>query len=425
MPNKVATQRRNNRHFRHIRPSQPRSIVRRIINRNRVGEERPKFFCAASRLATTVAGHSLLHLAWFPTFRFDFKAAMSTHSDSILPTAQWQFAPHSPILSAVQSPVIAVDSGPVTDPVFPARTEMASPEERLSLAEALVDAFEPAPVVPYQRAKVANVWNVPFDQVTMDSALDGIASMVAERKPRYVITANLNYAMLAAEDDSLKPITDGASMILADGQPIVWRSQLNSAEDRLPCRVAGSEMIFRLAAKAAQSGWRIYFLGAEPGIAQACADNLSARYPGMVVAGVHSPPYRKLTPAEIEQQLSDIRSAKPDILLVAFGQPKGEKWIAENYRSLGVPVSIQVGASFDFAAGRVERAPLWVQKIGFEWAHRMLGDPKRLLPRYCQNFKFLAVTVAREWIDFANRRFGEHPPAQNDSPLEDRRKASQ
>jgi len=318
---------------------------------------------------------------------------MSTQSDPFLSASQWPFVPQSLLPSAAECPVVIADSV----------------------------AVETATSDRYQRAKVVNVWNVPFDQVTMDTALEGIAAMVADRKPRYVITANLNYAMLAAEDRSLGPITDNASMILADGQPIVWRSLLNSAEDRLPCRVAGSEMIFRLAEKAAQNGWRIYFLGAEPGVAQACADNLAARYPGMIVAGVHSPPYRKLTPAEIEQQLSDIRTAKPDILLVAFGQPKGEKWIAQHCQSLGVPVSIQVGASFDFAAGRVERAPLWVQKIGFEWAHRMLGDPKRLVPRYYQNFKFLAVTLTRQWIDFANRRFGEHPPVENEVPLVDRR----
>ncbi|HBJ38457.1 MAG TPA: glycosyltransferase [Planctomycetaceae bacterium] len=320
---------------------------------------------------------------------------MSTQPDSVLPSSQKQAGPQSLLPSLAECPIF------------------------------VSAAAEPPAPDRYQRAKVVNVWDVPFDQVTMDSALDAIAAMVADRTPRYAITANLNYTMLAAADPSLGPITAGASMILADGQPIVWRSLLNVAEDRLPCRVAGSEMIFRLAERAAEHGWRIYFLGAEPGVAQACADNLVARYPGMLVAGVHSPPYRKLAPAEIEQQFADIRAAKPDILLVAFGQPKGEKWIAENYQSLGVPVSIQVGASFDFAAGRIKRAPLWVQKIGCEWAHRMLGDPKRLLPRYIRNFKYLAVTMAREWIDFANRRFGEQPPAQTSMPAVDRRKNAQ
>lgn len=382
-------------------------------------------FCAASRFATSVADPTLLQLVRHPSSDSIFKAVMSLQSDPILPPAQWQVASHSPILPAPQSLVIAPSPVVVPAPADPQRTTETHSAPAESLAPPVPTKVAPRvqpPTVPYQRAKVINVWDVPFDQVTMDSALDGIASMVAERTPRYVITANLNYAMLAAEDPSLGPITAGASMILADGQPIVWRSLLGGAEDRLPCRVAGSEMIFRLAERAAEHGWRIYFLGAEPGVAQVCADNLAARYPGMIVAGVQSPPYRKLSLAEVEQQFADIRAAKPDILLVAFGQPKGEKWIAEHYQSLGVPVSIQVGASFDFAAGRVERAPLWIQKIGFEWAHRMLGDPKRLVPRYYRNFRYLALTLTREWIDFANRRFGEHPPAQTDTPLVDRRK---
>jgi N-acetylglucosaminyldiphosphoundecaprenol N-acetyl-beta-D-mannosaminyltransferase len=350
---------------------------------------------------------------------------MSTQSDPFLPPAQWQAVSHSTVLPAPEPPVIVPSRVVVTAPAELHDATKTHSDSLALQAPAKGATRVRSAVVPYQRAKVINVWNVPFDQVTMDSALDGIASMIAERTPRYVITANLNYAMLAAEDPSLGPITDGASMILADGQPIVWRSLLGGVEDRLPCRVAGSEMIFRLAERAAERGWRIYFLGAEPGVAQACADNLVARYAGMIVAGVQSPPYRKLSPAEVEQQFADIRAAKPDILLVAFGQPKGEKWIAEHYQSLGVPVSIQVGASFDFAAGRVERAPLWVQKIGFEWAHRMLGDPKRLLPRYYRNLKFLAEKLTREWIDFADQRFGEHPPAQTDTPLVDRPKRSQ
>lgn len=237
----------------------------------------------------------------------------------------------------------------------------------------------------------------------MDQAIDAVAVMIAERKPRYLITANLNYAMLVADQPQLRAVTDDAAMILADGQPIVWRSWIGGADQRLPCRVAGSDMVFRLAQRADQHGWRIYFLGAEPGVAQAAAEELKRRYPGMVVAGVHSPPYRPLSDEEAQQQLDNIRQAQPDILLVAFGQPKGEQWIHQHYRQLGVPVSIQIGASFDFAAGRVERAPRWMQRSGLEWVHRMFSDPRRLLPRYGNNFRFLVTTSAREWFDEITR----------------------
>jgi N-acetylglucosaminyldiphosphoundecaprenol N-acetyl-beta-D-mannosaminyltransferase len=299
---------------------------------------------------------------------------MSTQSDPFAPASQWPMLATQPLSG---------EGG------LPVSTTMSA-----------VSAQSPR----YQRGNVVNVWGLPLDQVTMEMALESIGTMIADRTPRYVITANLNYAMLAAEDRSLGPVTDGASMILADGQPMVWRSLLNRPENRLPCRVAGSEMIFRLAEESAKRGWRIYFLGAEPGVAQACADNLAARYPGMVVAGVQSPPYRKLTDAEVAEQIAGIRATRPDILLVAFGQPKGEKWIIEHLQSLGVPVSIQVGASFDFAAGTIHRAPRWMQRLGLEWAHRMMSDPKRLMPRYWQNFKFLAAVTLREAIEFTTRR---------------------
>ncbi len=260
---------------------------------------------------------------------------------------------------------------------------------------------------PYIRGEVTDVWNLPFDRLTMNGAVGAIGEMIAERTPRYVITANLNYAMLAAEDPQLAPVTANASMILADGQPIVWRSLL-SGQSALPCRVTGSELVYRLASKASQMGWRIYFLGAEPGVAAACADKLVERYPGLQIVGVHSPPYRKLTSEEIKRQQDQIRAARPDILLVALGQPKGEKWVHENYQALGVPVSIQVGASFDFVAGRAKRAPKIWQRLGLEWAHRMAADPLRLAPRYYRNAQFLAISLIQDWAAFVRSRYSAH-----------------
>lgn len=261
----------------------------------------------------------------------------------------------------------------------------------------------------YERGEVSKVWNISFDRVAMDGAVKAITEMIADGTPRYVITANLNYAMLAAEDPQLSPVTANASLVLADGQPIVWRSRLAGAASALPCRVTGSELIYRLASKASKLGWRIYFLGAEPGVAQACADRLVERYPGLQVAGVQSPPYRELSAEETRRQHDQIRATKPDILLVAFGQPKGEKWVYENYRSLGVPVSIQVGASFDFVAGKAKRAPKVWQRLGMEWAHRMLSDPLRLAPRYYRNARFLAISLMQDWAAFVHARYGANP----------------
>jgi len=240
------------------------------------------------------------------------------------------------------------------------------------------------------------IWDVPFDLVTLRQAVDQIGALIESGQPSYVITANLNYVMLHHQQPSLRTVTEQADLVLADGQPIVWRSKLSS--EPLPERVAGSEMIFHLAQRASQEGWSIYFLGGEQGVAAACADKLVQLYPGLQIAGVESPPFRELTDQEQAAQDGRIRSSDAQILLVAFGQPKGECWIHEHYKRLGVPVSIQLGASFDFVAGTAHRAPAIWQRLGVEWAYRMCSDPKRLIPRYASNACFLVKALINDWV---------------------------
>ncbi len=249
------------------------------------------------------------------------------------------------------------------------------------------------PAFPEQKRSV--IWDVPFDHTTLDEAVDRIESLVRQGTPSYVITANLNYCMLNHRDRDLRPVTEDADLILADGQPIVLRSRMSKAA--LPERVAGSEMIYNIAERCRDHGWGIYFLGGEPGVALKCAEQLVAMYPGLKIAGVESPPFRALNEAEQVEQDQRIQQSGAAILLVAFGQPKGEKWIHKNYKRLGVPVSIQLGASFDFIAGTAKRAPLVWQKIGMEWAYRMCSDPKRLVPRYALNATFLLGALVEDW----------------------------
>ena len=247
----------------------------------------------------------------------------------------------------------------------------------------------------------STVWDVPFDHLTLGKSIDAIGELIRRGQPRYVITANLNYVMLHHQDDTMHEITSSASLILADGQPIVWRSRWN--EQALPERVAGSEMIFSLAERAANEGWGIYFLGGMPGVADACAHKLKEQYPELIVSGIESPPFRQLTEIEQREQDNRIRESGAKLLLVAFGQPKGEKWIHANHKRLGVPVSIQLGASFDFIAGTATRAPAGFQKVGLEWVYRMLSDPQRLIPRYWSNATFLAGALVRDWKQTVTR----------------------
>jgi N-acetylglucosaminyldiphosphoundecaprenol N-acetyl-beta-D-mannosaminyltransferase len=123
---------------------------------------------------------------------------------------------------------------------------------------------------------------------------------------------------------------------------------------------------------------------------------LRQRFPGLQIAGVASPPFRPLNAEEHDDLVSRIRQARPDILLVALGQPKGELWLSEHYQALGVPVCVQMGATLDFVAGRVRRAPRWLQRLGLEWMFRAIQEPRRLGPRYFADLLFLGKAMLRD-----------------------------
>lgn len=271
-------------------------------------------------------------------------------------------------------------------------------ESQIVELEARVEAAladeEPSTQQPPQRPETVEVWGVPFSRLTLGQTLQHVDRLIAAGQPGYFITANLNYNMLTAQHPELRQVNEDASMIVCDGMPMVWRSQWSAQP--LPERVAGSELIYALTKWAAHKGHRIYFLGGAPGVAQAAADKLSARYPGLIVAGVHSPPFRPLDTHEHAALIDQIRSSKPDIVYVAMGQPKGELWIAENYRQIGAPACVQIGASFDFVAGGVARAPQWIQRAGLEWCYRMLQEPQRLASRYWHNGVFLLQSLWHE-----------------------------
>jgi N-acetylglucosaminyldiphosphoundecaprenol N-acetyl-beta-D-mannosaminyltransferase len=217
--------------------------------------------------------------------------------------------------------------------------------------------------------------------------MERLDHLIARREPSYLITANLNYAMLTEQHPDLDAVNREAALVVADGMPLLWAARW--AGTPLPERLTGSDLIFRISELAAQRGYRLFLLGGPPGLADTAAANLSAKYPGLKIVGTESPPFRDQSEQENEAMLERIRAQRPDIMLVAFSQPRGERWIHANYQALGVPLSIQVGASLDFAAGRVKRAPRWMQKTGLEWLFRLMLEPRRLGGRYYRNTLFL------------------------------------
>ncbi len=270
-------------------------------------------------------------------------------------------------------------------------TQVAVLERRVELALADESSFSRPPFV---KPPQVTIWGVPFSRLTLAETLRHIDALIAAGRPSYFITANLNYNMLTARHPELAAVNQHAAMILCDGMPMVWWSRLTTTP--LPERVAGSELIYALSQWAARKGYRIYFLGGAPGVAQAAANKLRERYPDLQVAGVDCPPFRPLTREEEAALTQRIRASRAEIVYLALGQPKGEQWMARLQGQMGSAVCVQLGASFDFVAGGVPRAPIWIQKIGLEWAFRLVQEPRRLAGRYQNNGRFMLGQVARD-----------------------------
>jgi len=236
---------------------------------------------------------------------------------------------------------------------------------------------------------------VPIDDLNMEEALDRIEDFILSRRPHQIATVNTDFIVKAWDDPELRHILQDSDMLTADGMPMVWGARLLGTP--LEGRVTGADLVPALAERGAQKGWRIYFLGARPGIAARAAEILKERYPSLQVAGVYSPPPNNVI--EMEADLVErVRQAHPDILLVAFGNPKQEKWIHMHLAELDVPVCIGIGGTLDFIAGEVRRAPPWMQKNGLEWLYRLLQEPRRMWQRYVVDIYQFSRFFAIQWL---------------------------
>jgi N-acetylglucosaminyldiphosphoundecaprenol N-acetyl-beta-D-mannosaminyltransferase len=239
------------------------------------------------------------------------------------------------------------------------------------------------------------ILGVPFDHVTAGQAIQRIEEMIASRRPHYVVTPNVDFLVQAQRDPELHRILLEAHLVLCDGMPVLWASRL--LRNPLPERVAGADLAPLLIRVAAAKGYRLFLLGASPDSAAKAVARLGKKHPNLILAGHYSPPVRELFEMDHEEMCARIRKAAPDILLVAFGCPKQEKWISRHYRSLGVPVVIGCGATIDFLGGQLRRAPMWMRRSGMEWLFRMLQEPRRLFRRYTRDLRVFGWNLLSSW----------------------------
>jgi N-acetylglucosaminyldiphosphoundecaprenol N-acetyl-beta-D-mannosaminyltransferase len=231
------------------------------------------------------------------------------------------------------------------------------------------------------------LYGVPFHNVSFEEAMDWIVARVRSGRPANIATANLDFVTQAWSDPELQRILIDADLVLADGFPVVKLAPFFGP--KLKGRVSGSDLTPSLAARAEREGLRIYGLGGGEGVAERAMAALKEQHPKLNVAGIFSPPYLPLLEMDHQEILRKLEQAAPDILFVAFGAPKQEKFISMHVRGWNVPVAMGVGASLDFIAGEQKRAPVWIQRLCLEWLWRLCSNPKRLINRYLSNQRFL------------------------------------
>lgn len=225
------------------------------------------------------------------------------------------------------------------------------------------------------------VLNVTIDNLTMEEALDEINQIIIKKEPSYVVTPNVDHIIQLEKDIEFRNVYRNARLTLVDGMPLLWIAKLfgNSLKEK----ISGSDLFPRVCQMAALNGYRVVLLGAAEGVADLAAENLMLKYPGLKIVGTISPSYGfEKNIIEVNKIKKIIKEIQPDILVVGLGAPKQEKFIFNHYKDLKVPISLAIGASIDFEAGVVKRAPRWMQKNGLEWFYRLIKEPKRLYRRY-------------------------------------------
>lgn len=247
-----------------------------------------------------------------------------------------------------------------------------------------------------------DVLGASIDAISWDEALDQIRDLAALNMSRYVCICNVHSVVSARQDASFANVLAGADMATPDGAPVAWMLRRYGAHSQQ--RINGPDLMWRYCALAAERKESIYLYGGSEETLRLLRVRLLAEFPGLHIAGHYSPPYRPLTPEEDEAVVERINASGAGTVWVSLGCPKQEQWMAA-HRGRIHAVMIGVGAAFDYHAGTLQRAPMWMQQNGLEWLYRLCKEPRRLWRRYVYTNTLFMLAVAEQMV------FGTKPAA--------------
>ncbi|MEQ8836903.1 MAG: WecB/TagA/CpsF family glycosyltransferase [Lacipirellulaceae bacterium] len=318
-------------------------------------------------------------------------------SVSLVAQRQRVFVPSGDTLPIAQPTTTALNS-----PRFALNTALLTQYEKQESMCQKVETKNPTP-------KKVSLLGMEIDSLNMQQTGDRVLQWCAAprgERCRYVVTPNVDHAVMFQENAGLRAAYEDASLVLADGAPVVLASRM--LQKALPERVAGSDLAPALFKRASQTPagtqrprrlLRVFLLGAAPGVAERARANILSRWAGVDVVGVYSPPLGfEHSEIENEKIYAAVAAAQPDLVLLGLGAPKQELWIHKHADRLEAKAALCIGATIDFLACEKQRAPLWMRKTGLEWLHRLATEPRRLAKRYLRDGLVFPRLVWREWL---------------------------
>ena len=247
-----------------------------------------------------------------------------------------------------------------------------------------------------------NILGIGVSPVNLPQTINILEKWRAEGRREYVLCTSVHGLVEAQRDPEIRTAMNRSGLTTEDGMPLVWWCQRSGYFNA--GRVCGTDLLMAMCERSAQNGHGHYFYGGSPRVVEAMVSRLSERFPGMVIAGYRSPPFRPLTPEEDAADIRAINEAHPDYVWVGLGMPKQDKWIVQHVGKIEAAALLGVGAAFDFVAGTKPRAPLWMQRLGLEWLFRLVTEPRRLAHRYLVYNTIFVVRAAQQisgWKSYA------------------------